>query len=326
MKIIYTIEEVQAYLPVQMTSDINVVAPFINNAERSYLKSVVGTEQFKALVQAYESAGKNVAEIADDEVREAVELAQKIVTTIGYFKAIPILAVKIGTSGIQVFSNTDTKQAFNWQVEDLKEALIDLGYGAIEDLLLLLDSNPDKFEEYINSPEYISTEEFLIESATDFTRYFNINNSRYIFSNISYLMRRIEDQVVKKIFGSEFFNLLKVDNLEGKQLVLANEYIKPGIALLTAAKAIVERVITFDNGVARINLVANYEAAKNSIVASRDQVKDANEQLVTDGNKFLQDGIQFTLDNLADFPDYVAPVSRSNYNVTNNPDGGVFFY
>jgi len=326
MKIIYTIEEVQAYLPVQMTSDINVVAPFINNAERSYLKSVVGIEQFKALVQAYESAGKNVADIADDEVREAVELAQKIVTTIGYFKAIPILAVKIGTSGIQVFSNTDTKQAFNWQVEDLKEALIDLGYGAIEDLLLHLDSNPDKFEEYINSSEYISTEEFLIESATDFTRYFNINNSRYIFSNISYLMRRIEDQVVKKIFGSEFFNLLKEDNLQGKHLTLANDYIKPGIALLTAAKAIVERVITFDNGVARINLVANYEAAKNSIVANRDQVKDANEQLVTDGNKFLQDGIQYTIDNLVDFPDYVAPVSRGNYNVTNNPEGGVFFY
>ena len=132
-------------------------------------------------------------------------------------------------------------------------------------------------------------------------------------------------QVVKPLLGSEFFALLKESNLTGKYKILADDYIKPGIALLTGAKAIVERVITLDNGVARINLVANYEAAKNSIVAERDQIKDTQEQLINDGNKFLQDGLQFLADNLADFPDYVSPASRKNYNVTNNPTGGVYF-
>ena len=326
MKIINRIEEVQDYLPVQMTNSIDVVRPFFSNAEKSYLVPLIGINQFKAFIAVYEGANKVVANIVDAEIREAVELSQKIVTTIGYFKAIPILAVKIGSSGIQVFSNTDTKQAFNWQVEDLKASLMDIGYGAIEELLLHLETSPDKFQPYIDSPEYISTEEYLIESATDFNKYFNINKSRYVFSNISYLMRRVEDQTVKKIFGSTFFNLLKNDNLEGQQKVLANEYIKPGIALLTAAKALVERLITLDNGVARINLVTNYEAAKNSIAANRDQVKDASEQLITDGNKFLQDGIQFLIDNREDFPGYTPPVSRKNYNVVNNPNGGIAFF
>jgi len=324
MKIITTIEEVQAHLPVQMTSEIDVIAPFLNNAERSYLKSLIGTDQYLALAAAYTGADKDISAISDPQVQEAVELSQKVVTAIGYYKAIPILSVKIGDSGIQVFSNTDTKQAFNWQVEDLGNALLDLGYEAIEELLLHLEINPDKFQPYIDSEEYATTQEFLIESASDFSKHFNINKSRYIFSSISYLMRRIESQVVKKSYGAAFIEYLKDENLEGKQKILVNEFLKPGIALLTAAKAIVERVITFDGGVARINLITNYEAAKSTIVANRDQVTDANAQLVADGNQFLQDGLQYIQDNPADFTQYVAPISKKRYNIKNNPEGGVF--
>jgi|GEM_PF-820775 len=339
MRIITTIDEVQDHIPVQMTSEIEVIKPFLSNIERSFLKKLIGINQLKALIIVYEAAYsvyKDLSEsdrenkrpidfIEDEDIREAVDLAQKLVVGIGYHNAVPILSVKIGSSGIQVFSNTDTKQAFNWQVEDVKASLLDIGYEAIEELLTHLEESPDKFSEYIDSPEYISNEEFLINNATEFSKYFEIKNSRFVFSSISYLIRRIEMQVVKPLLGANFFSLLKETNLTGNYKILADDYIKPGIALLTGAKAIVERVITLDNGVARINLVANYEAAKNSIVAERDQVKDTQEQLVNDGNKFLQDGLQFIADNIADFEDYVSPASKKNYNVTNNPTGGVFF-
>lgn len=326
MKIISTIDEVQKYLPVLMTSEITVIEPFLNNAERSYLLSLIGKEQFTVLAAAYATAEKHTEGITDEIIREAVEIAQKIVTTIGYYKAVPVLSLKIGDSGIQVFSNQDTKQAFNWQVEDLKDALLDLGYGAIEDLLLHLESNPDVFPEYISSEQFKASEQFMFENASDFSQYLNISGSRYIFQSIAYLMRRIEDQSAKRIFGPVFFDTLKEDNLEGKRKVLVNQYIKPGIALLTAAKAIVERVITFDNGVARINLITNYEAAKNTIVANRDLVQAATDQLTTDGNLFFQDGLQYIADNPADFIDYVPPLSRKRYNVLNNPTGGIVIF
>lgn len=323
-KIITTIEEVQSCLPVQMTSDFEVVDPFINNAERAHLKRLIGKEQLLVLITAYNDAGKNANEIADELMREAVKLSQKIVTTLGYYYALPILAVKIGSTGIQVFSNTDTKQAFNWQVDDVKAALINLGYGAIEDLLMHLDENPDAFPEYINSEQYIAAEQFLIESALDFNQYFNINRSRFIFQSISYLMLRIENQTVKKLFGTEFFESLKADNLEGKYKILANEYIKPGIALLTAAKAVVERVITFRDGVASINLVGNYDAAKSNIPAAKEDINRTKEQLEIDGNQFLQDGLAFIKDNLTDFEDFLSLVPKSQYNIKNNPDGGIY--
>lgn len=323
-KIITTIDEVISYLPVQMTSHFDVIDPFINGAERAHLKRLIGKEQLNALIVAYDAVQKNANAIEDEEIKEAVQLSQKIVTALGYYAALPVLAVKIGASGIQVFSNTDTKQAFNWQVDDVKKALVDLGYGAIEELLCLMDENPDKFPEYISSEQYISAEQFLIETAVDFNQYFNINRSRFIFQSISYLMFRIENQTVKKLFGSEFFESIKADNLTDKRKILANEFLKPGIALLTAAKAIVERVITFENGVASINLMGNYDAVKANIPATRDEIALTKLQLETDGNQFLQDGLAYIQDNSDDFIDFVTQSSGSRYNVKNNPDGGIF--
>lgn len=323
-KIITTIEEVQNYLPVQMTSKFDVIEPFLKNAENSHLKRLIGKEQLDILIDAYITVGSNAHAIEDQEIKEAVKLSQKIVTALGYYAALPILAVKIGASGIQVISNSDTKQAFNWQVDEVKKSLLELGYGAIEELLCLMDENPDKFPEYISSEQYISAEQFLIETAVDFNQYFNINRSRFIFQSFSYLMLRIENQTVKKVYGSDFFEALKSDNLTGKHKILANQYIKPGIALLTAAKAIVERVITFENGVASINLMGNYEAVKANIPATRDEIALTKLQLETDGNQFLKDGLEYIKDNLEDFEHFTSQSSGSRYNIKNNPDGGIF--
>lgn len=324
MKLISTIEEVQEHLPIQMTNYLETVKPFISSAERAYILMIIGRNQFNALVALYEAAEKNTANIQDPIIREALEFCQKIEAALGYFHAIPVLSVKIGTTGIQVFSNNDTKQAFNWQVDDLKKALLNIGFTAIEDLLILMDENPDLFPMYIDSEQYKASEQYLIESATDFTQYFNIAKSRYIFSSIAYVMRRIEDHKVRPLFGAAFFQDLKEDKLQGKYAILANDYIKPGIALLTAAKAIVERIITFENGVASINLIGNYDAAKNNMPATRDDILAATSQLESDGSRFLSDGVEFLKSNQADFPNYVPPVRKSSYNIKNNSEGGIF--
>lgn len=204
MKIVTTLDEIQMHLPVQMTSHVEDVDPFITTAERSPLIALIGKEQFDLFIAAYVAASKNIESIEDTELKEAVFFAQKVAVCLGYLFAIPILSVKIGASGIQIFSNQDTKNAFDWQVRDVKKALCDLGFNALEDLLLLMDSNPDKFEAYTNSDQKKASEKYLIENAATFNRYFNIGNSRYIFSTIGYIMLRIENQIVAKLIGKDF--------------------------------------------------------------------------------------------------------------------------
>lgn len=324
MKIITTLKEVQQYVPVLNTSALAPIAPFISSAERNYIINVVGRAQYDLLAGAYSDAGFKVDAIADPILQEAVSICQRIVCNLGYYTAMPILNVNIGASGITVFSNEDTKQAFKWQVDEVKEALIELGFTAIEDLLLHMEHSPDVFGAYIDSTQFRRNERFLIQQAGVFSDCFNINGSRYIFQMLASLMQRVEDQTVKRLYGSLFFESLKLDHSSGARLQLVTGYLNPGIALLTGAKAIIERIITFRNGVASVNLQGNYGSEQANVAATREQITAAVEQLQTDGSQFLQDGISFLLENATEFPDFIMQSPKRRYTVNGPRDKGVF--
>lgn len=325
MKLISTIQEIRDQVPVSMTENIDTLKPFLSSAESQFVKFMIGKEQFGVLVTAYTDAGKDLSAITDNIVREAVELCQRVTSNLAYLMGLPVLNVSIGSSGVQIFSNQDTKSAFQWQVEDLKKSLQEIGYNAIEDLLDHLADNPDVFPQYIDSDEFIKSESFLIRNAKEFDEFFKIRQSRYTFQMMLYIMGRIEKQSVIPLFGNDFFKTLLENDLEGKTLELVEGYLKPGIALLVVAKAVIERIITIENGMAIVNIGANYESIKDNSAKNRESIKDASEQLTEDGNRFLQDGLTFLMNNLSDIPDFVPQeVKRGRFKYKNNPEKGVF--
>ncbi|RZM11092.1 MAG: hypothetical protein EOO88_47365 [Pedobacter sp.] len=325
MKLITTIDEIQESIPVLFTSSIDRVKPFIGSAERNFLLAVLGRDQYQVLVDAYNEADHNADSIADEEIKEAVKISQRIISNLGYLTGLPVLNVNFSDSGITVTSNAETKQAFKWQVDEVKASIQELGFTAIEELLIYMEEYaPDKFPEYLNSTNYLKHQEYLIRSAAEFSENFNIGGSRYIFKTLSYLMKRVEEQIVKKLYSPAFFESLKSGDLSGKKLELVTDYIAPGIALLTGAKAVVERVITFKNGVAAVNIDGNYDSEKNNMSATREQVTLAVDQLNTDGNAFLQGGLQFILDNVSDFPGFEPIVPRKKRNLPNSSDKGIY--
>lgn len=321
MKLIKAIKEVMQVIPVPMTSEIEVIKPFLSMAERNIIQ-IISRAQFDALVTAYD------ADTTDETLKQAIEFAQRVIVNLGYHYAIPVLSVKISSAGILLNSGENTKQAFNWQVGNLERSLLELGFAAIEDLLELLESDSAKFSSYHASDEFKKQKQYLISSAASFSEYYNIGGSRYVFQSLSYIMKRIEEQHVKPTFGSEFFELLKhpadTNPLTPSSRVLINNYLMPGIALLTAAKALRERIITFENGVATINLKGNYDAAKVEMPADKEQVNAAFNQLTEDGNKYLEDGLAFIIENITDFPGYVVPKSKKRFNIVNDRNKGIW--
>lgn len=324
MKLIATIAEVQDYVPVQMTSDILVVKPYIASAERTYLVRAIGREAYNALVNAYEAAAKKVEDIADETIREAVRLAQATITNLGYHKGLPILSVKIGNSGIQIFSNQDTKQAFNWQVDKVERSLLELGFNSLEALLEHMEASPDKFPKYIASDEYKATQSCLIRTAQDFSAHFNIKSSRFVFSCITYIMRRIEVQDVEHLLGEDFIASIRATVPTGKVRILVEKYLKPGIALLTGAKALRERVIQLDNGVASINLAENYSHAERQQTPSASVLDATVAQLTDDGNRCLADGLAYAVANISDMIGFIEPTTRKRWNVQNKKENGIW--
>src|SRR3546814_20391279 len=136
--------------------------------------------------------------------------------------ALPVLSLKIVNSGIQLFSNQDTKQSFNCHVDNVKKSLLDLGFNNLEELLSLMAGNATKFPEYISSDEYKLTQSSLIQEASDFSQHFNIKSSRYVFSCIAYIMSRVEVQSVELLFSESFLvSLNSADPVGTQQIIVA---------------------------------------------------------------------------------------------------------
>ena len=322
-QLITTIAEVTAQVPVNMTSDIDVVAPFLRTAEVSYVKRLIGTAQFDALVTLY-AAGAETG--ATNNQKEAIDLCQKVISNMGYYFGMPVLSVNIGSSGVTVFSNDQNKQAFQWQVNELKDALMSLGFDAIEELLNLLEANPGDFAAFAASDELLAQKALLITTAADFSEHYDINGSRLIYQSVSYLIARIERQNLAKLFGATFFDTLKADSLSSPKQTLVDTYIKPGLTMLTIAKAIVERVITLENGRVAFNFKGRDNNMSQSQPATPQQIQGMADQLIQDGTTFLQDGVQFILDNPSDFGDFVAQVPRRRFQFKNQRNKGVAGY
>lgn len=320
-QLITTIAEVTAQVPVNLTSEFDVVAPFLRSAEVSYVQRVIGTDQFAALVALY-AAGAEPA--ANENQKEAISLCQKVISNIGYYFATPVLSVSIGSSGITVISNEQTKQAFQWQVNDLKDALISLGFNALEELLNLLEENPGDFAPYAGSAEFAALSGLLIQTAADFSDQYDIKNSRLVFTSIAYIIRRIENQNLVKLLGQPFLDSLKIAGLSEQKLTLLNTYIKPGLALIAVAKALTERVITLENGLVTYNFKGRDNNMSQSQPATPQQIAAQATQLTADGEEFLQDGVQYMLDNPSLFDDYTVPTPRRRFQFVNQRTRGIF--
>ena len=250
-------QEVLEFIPVPMSSNIGVMKPFFSTAERNLIL-LIGKEQFDELVLEYNKTTQG------EEFKEAIEHAQRMIVNQGYFFAVPVLSVNISSAGILINSNENTKQAFPWQVEKVEKSLLELSFTAIEDLLEYLESDESTFAKYIASEPYKSQQRFFIKTALEFSRHFDIANSRYLYSTIAYIMKRVEDQELELAFNAPFVEFMRENESDPEIKHLLTRFINPGIALITAAKALRERIIVTRNGIATINLSGNYNAIKKN--------------------------------------------------------------
>lgn len=317
MKLIKTLEEVLEFIPVPMNTEIDVMKPYFSMAERS-LGLLIGKEQLLQLIEKYEDPD------AEAVFKEAISHAQRVIVNQGYFFAIPILSVNISSAGILINGGENTKQAFGWQVEKVEKSLLELSFSAIEVLLEFLEEHADQFPKYIESDEYKKQQRFFIQTAAEFSQFFEIANSRYLYSTISYLIKRVEDQDLVQAFNAKFIKELRESTSEVSKELL-NDFIKPGIALISAAKALKERVIISRNGVATINLSGNYNAIQKDLPEDKQQTQIAYDQLLESGLKYFADGMGFVLENSTSFPEFQQSQNhKKNYNIKNDRTKGVW--
>ena len=346
MKIISTIGEVKNYISLAGTFKFDKLSPHIDRVLRTYILKLLGRELLDEISDAYDAALRNLeskvpnekASLSDtgkqyslmeEKYWELMQYLQDAVCNISYMNCIAQMQTTMSNEGIRLAVNDNQKTAFQWQIDDLKFQLATDGYGALNNLLVYLENNIDSFPSWESSESYAEQKKYFVESADLFNNAYYISNNRMTYLTLRYIMQRVELFEVKRIIGVEVFVKLKEAQKNGytvKERILMENFLIPGIVLLTVAKGIVERAIEVSDIGVQANLYTYYVSLKDSRKKSQyDVERNAMvDQLNADGNEFLQEARKYIDANADEFGVVNDASSIVNFRINNKAERGIF--
>ncbi|MGJ1424555.1 DUF6712 family protein [Sphingobacterium spiritivorum] len=346
MKLITHLSEVSKYISVNKSFDLARLEPHIDRVERGHIIKLIGNDTFNRFADAYNDAVQQVNDLPAGEKDKAIKegkiyqfmpealqvpavYLQDALCNIAFMSCLSQMQTTMGEAGIRLAVNENQKTAFQWQIDDMKYQMASDGFNALNDLLLHMEDNAADFPEWKNSESYFEQKKYFVESAELFSNSYFINSSRMTFLTMRYIMQRIEQFDVKRIITPAIYNRLKDHQLTGYnpiEKILMNNFIMPGIVLLTVAKGIVERAIEVTDLGVQTNLYTYFanlkeSSRRNPLASSRDQMI---QQLQEDGNEFLKEARNFLESNPEEFGEIPDSDNPSAFRINNKPERKIF--
>ncbi len=332
------IKEVQNYLTSNASFTITRIKSHIRRAERKYLVRALGPALFRELADAYRDALATLETLSDEEkatiiadgaqytlaperYHEPLLFIQDAVANIAFMNGMGQLQMQIGDNGMRISTNENQKTAFQWQIDDLKYQVARDGFAAMDSLLEYLSANIDLFENWKQSEYYLEQERYFVKSADRFSQSYYLTNPYMTFVTLRYIMYRIEQFEVQRLISPAIFSRLKGKaDYSDREKILIDNFLIPGIVLLTVAKGIVDKLIDVSDIGVQANLYTYYETLKDSRkrVPGSDDRNLMIEQLTKDGNEFLEQARNYLEANPDEFGEIEPEDSPMNFRITNS--------
>jgi len=327
MNIITTIDELKEYVEVANSLKFDTIKPSIALTKKS-IKSCVGDELYIKLIDAYSDSDFKVKAMPVP-LKALAMLVQGATANISMSLLVSRISVSVSDSGIIRNDNESQKTAYQYQEVNLRESYLRAGNGYLDDILIYLENNKSNFPEWVSSPSFLDYNKYFIRSSEQFSSCYNINESRLAFMSVRYIMKRIEDFQVKDIVGSKLFKVLKEqlksDTVTIVNKILLDDFIRPGVALITISKGVWERALDISENGVSVSVMGssgNNQLRQEAAVAKQQKMAD---QLLADGNEYLSRMGVFLDKNIVDYPDFEIPKIESHlFTIKNKIDNGIY--
>lgn len=275
MALIETIEEVKTHIAVNLTTEIENLIPYIEEAETRFIRPILGDELYAELLEQFEAGGSS----SGSGISNYDDLLKKVQRPLIYFAYClyePTGNIQISDSGFHIAVNENKKAAFEWQVNRVVNSWYDIAYTGIDNLLEYLEDNIEDYPQWSSSTAFTILKSNFIVRASDFNKYFDIHNSRRVFVTIKAIMTKIEDFEIANAIGSDLYAEIKAQLLEtgsgsgsGAGISAANEillpWIKNAVAHLSISRAATDKLIQINHdGVHVVNYAS--EVSKRAAV------------------------------------------------------------
>lgn len=200
--LITTADDIKAYVSTAFNFSFSVVKPYVKKSERQQIKSLLGEDLYYAWTTTPPTTGKPL---------EAYELFREASANLSVLAYIPFGVVSVGDNGLTVSSTTTAQPASYGQILDLKRGLIDIANTALDEALELMETNKTDFPLWTASSAYTIFKELIVQQTADFSRFFQIQNSRLTFIALRAYQLEIQEQIFDWLDETTFFQIKEAD-------------------------------------------------------------------------------------------------------------------
>jgi hypothetical protein len=226
MKLFDTTEDLQLFLPIGQFT-IENMQDDLAYAYLKYIAPYLPDEQMETSMESEE-----------EEDKELVMRVKRANANLGYMLYFASSKVDISDLGITYSgSGENSKQASKEDKEDLYKSIRGKGYWALDSVLEYLFQNHAKFTIWKESDQYNRVNGLLIRKTSEF----KLSKSMFILIEMNSYLEDVEIEMIDNQFDQDIITKLRTDlkanNLDEKQKVLLEKYLRPGIANLATAYA-----------------------------------------------------------------------------------------
>lgn len=303
MNLIKTTDDLKKYISVNVSTNINTLAPYMEQAAIKFIMPCIGAGAYADFLTKHNTNG---AITPGSIFEEGLFKLQRAMAHFAYYLYIPVGQLQISDSGIHISVNENKKTAFEHQIVKLEESFINAGYDAIEDLLDFMEDNTAIFNVWAATSAYTEFKDVIITNAKTFSVWYNIGNSRRMFTALRNFMRITETTDLIPVTCTDLYNAIKQEIADGEiseaNVPLMN-FIYPAIAYLTMFKAITFLSVQItDSGIITLSSTNASSTVTKKENASDTRIDAIAKQCYSIGSDYLMRLRQYLQDNADSYP------------------------
>jgi len=226
-------------VPVLKSLSWSLLNASVQQAERDYLKPILGSTEYSNLVTASASLPLTGSTLAlYDQLKEP--LAQ-----MAAYLAVPDIDINLSTHGFTVHKDENSAPASQKRVEQFRLSQLRKAMAGFDALLEWLETNAATYPDWAAGEGYTELKQGFVNTTANFNEVVDINNSRHLFMRLRPYRRKVEQYELKSYLGTDLYDEMRTQ-ITTNAVSADNQELIPFIKEAVANRAIAKGILALN--------------------------------------------------------------------------------
>jgi len=194
--------EMKPFIPVQSSTDFSDVEAPLRSAFEQFFRPLLGDSMTQRLINIYYIDTPTAVQ------KMLIEVAQRANANLAWWNSFAELQVSFDGSGMHRLESETEKSLYKYQETALRASFREKGFSAIDEMLRLLEANPEEFPEFLASSYYTMMKGEVVRTTEEVQQYYHINSSRVVFLRLKPHLKIIGDTVIRPRMAQVYDQLI----------------------------------------------------------------------------------------------------------------------